>query len=118
MSIATDVYTIIFSFIPRNEIKPISKILNAKFLDKFCYHPLPHGTIVDIIPRGHNFVKREIEYKDGKRNGKYIEWIHDSMIKKEYYKNDNKHGQSLEWDLDGSKIAESWYFMGNIEIIF
>ena len=69
------------------------------------------GGFVGWYPNGQK--KEEVNYIDGKEDGKYTQWYENgTKWIEQYYKDGKKDGKYTRWDLNGTKAEESNYIDG------
>ena len=69
------------------------------------------GMFVDWHPNGQK--KEEVNYIDGKEDGKYTQWYENgTKWIEQYYKDGKKDGNSILWFKNGQKRKESNYIDG------
>jgi len=69
------------------------------------------GGFVGWYPNGQK--KEEVNYIDGKEDGKYTQWYENgTKWIEQYYKDGKKDGKYTRWDLNGTKKKEVNYIDG------
>jgi len=80
---------------------------NEKVIKKEVYN---NNELVETFQYDYNgYWKSKTQIMDNKRNGVYLEWFQDTLIKKEFYKNDMKNGNFYQYYSNGCLKSKIQY---------